>query len=113
MTVGRVLLALLFIAAFLHCWLAPQDLRDMLGAADLPLWLFYPSMVLNGIGAACLLTGLWMAPAALTLASYCMVTSYFHFVPDDIWEMSIFVKNWAVAGALLVLFASGVRARKV
>ena len=32
-----------------------------------------------------------------------MVTSVFHYLPDDPWQVTIFVKNWAIAGGLLVL----------
>ena len=48
-----------------------------------------------------------VALAAAALAAYCAVTSLFHFIPDDSWQMTIFVKNWAIAGGLLVLAAQG------
>ena len=54
-----------------------------------------------------LIAGLWTRPVAASLAAYCMVTSLFHFLPDDPWQMSIFVKNWAIAGGCLVLAAHG------
>ena len=47
---------------------------------------------------------------ALSLAAYCAVTSVFHFIPGDPWQMSIFVKNWAIAGGCLAL-AVAVRRR--
>jgi len=40
------------------------------------------------------------------LAAYCVVTSVFHFIPSDGWQMSIFIKNWAIAGGLLALSAA-------
>ncbi|HSF65174.1 MAG TPA: DoxX family protein, partial [Paracoccaceae bacterium] len=46
-------------------------------------------------------------PVALALAGYCAVTSLFHWIPGDPWQMSIFVKNWAIAGGCLILAAHG------
>ena len=54
-----------------------------------------------------LILGVALRPAAAGLAAYCAVTSLFHFIPDDSWQMTIFVKNWAIAGGLLVLAAQG------
>ena len=47
-----------------------------------------------------------MRRAALVAAGYCALTSLFHFLPQDGWQMSIFVKNWALAGGFLVLAAA-------
>jgi len=41
------------------------------------------------------------------LGAYCAVTSLFHYIPGDPWQMSIFVKNRAIAGGCLVLAAHG------
>ena len=53
----------------------------------------------------------WRVPDwALALAAYCAATSAFHFIPGDGWQMSIFVKNWAIAGGCLALFVAARRA---
>jgi putative oxidoreductase len=62
-------------------------------------------MLFNGFAAIWLIWGLWLGPLSLALAAYCMITSIFHFIPNDPWQMSIFVKNWAIAGGLFVLAA--------
>jgi putative oxidoreductase len=31
------------------------------------------------------------------------VTSVFHYLPDDPWQMTIFANNWSIAGGFLVL----------
>ena len=42
------------------------------------------------------------------LAAYCLFTSYFHWqLRADPWQVTIMVKNWAVAGGLLILAAQG------
>jgi putative oxidoreductase len=67
--------------------------------------LIWPACALNALGAVGLVLGPGIRVWALLLAGYCMVTSLFHFLPADGWQMSIFVKNWAIAGGLLVLAA--------
>jgi putative oxidoreductase len=39
------------------------------------------------------------------------MTSWFHLLPDDPWQMSIFVKNRAIAGGLLVLASQPAQSR--
>lgn len=42
------------------------------------------------------------------LAAYCLATSVFHWpLRADPWQVSIMVKNWAIAGGLLILAAQG------
>ena len=61
----------------------------------------------NAGAALALILGLWLRPVGYAAAFYCIVTSAFHFIPSDPWQMSIFVKNWAIAGGCLVLAAQG------
>ena len=49
------------------------------------------------------MAGWRVAPWALALAVYAAATSVFHLRPDDPWQMTIFVKNWAIAGGCLAL----------
>ena len=45
---------------------------------------------------------------AIVLAGYCIFTSYFHWqLRADPWQVTIVVKNWAIAGGLLILAAQG------
>jgi putative oxidoreductase len=104
--VGRILIAALFIAGAVQKWLAPTLVEGLLTGLGLPGWLVWPALGLN-LGLA---IGLLWPPtvrhAALVAAAYCAVTSVFHFLPQDGWQLSIFVKNWAIAGGLLVLAAA-------
>lgn len=104
---GRVLLAALFLAGTAQKLVSPGQAVALLAGVGLPGFLVWPAAAANLAGALCLITGVWLRPAALGLAVYCMVTSVFHFIPSDGWQMSIFVKNWAIAGGLLVLAAGG------
>ncbi len=100
---GRVLLAGLFLAGAVQKAVAPDLVRALLLERGLPGWIVWPALGLNAFGALALIAGMRLRPVALGLAFYCMATSVFHFVPADGWQMSIFVKNWAIAGGLLVL----------
>jgi putative oxidoreductase len=103
---GRILLAVLFAAGAVQKALAPGAAQSLLAGVGLPVWLVWPALALN----AALTIGLLWPPtvrlAALVAAAYCVGTSLFHFQPGDGWQMSIFVKNWAIAGGFLVLSAS-------
>ncbi len=103
---GRVLLALLFAGGAVQKALSPDQAQTLLSGLNLPTMLVWPALAFNAAAAFCLITGLWLRPMALLLAFYCMVTSLFHLIPSDPWQMSIFVKNWAIAGGLLVLFGT-------
>ncbi|WP_370401956.1 DoxX family protein [Sulfitobacter sp. JB4-11] len=105
MLAGRFCLAALFLAGALQKAFAPEVAEQMLAAHGFTPLLIWPALVLNTFGAACLILGLWLGPMAFVLALYSMATSLFHYIPDDPWQMSILVKNWAIAGGLLVLAA--------
>lgn len=105
--VGRVLIALLFVAGAVQKFDAPGMVEGLLAGIGWPAWLVWPALVFNAAAAVALIAGLWVRPVALLLAVYCAVTSVFHFIPGDGWQMSIFIKNWAIAGGCLVLMAHG------
>ena len=104
---GRVLLAALFLAGALQKAMDPAPVQSLLAGQGWPAWMVWPALGLNAVGALALLVGVYPRSAAAGLALYCAVTSLFHFIPEDPWQMSIFVKNWAIAGGLLVLAGQG------
>jgi putative oxidoreductase len=104
--VGRILLAALFAAGAVQKALAPEAAQGLMEGMGAPVWLVWPALALNAALAAGLIWPPTVRAAALIAAVYCIVTSIFHLVPADGWQMSIFVKNWAIAGGLLVLAAA-------
>lgn len=102
---GRFFLAALFLAGALQKAFAPEVVEQLLVAHGLSEVLIWPALMLSAFGAACLIMGVWLGPMSFGLALYAIATSAFHFVPDDPVQMSIFIKNWAIAGGLLVLGA--------
>jgi len=100
---GRLLLAALFLAGAVQKVADPAAAQALLSGVGLQVWLIWPAALLDGALAVGILAGPLVRASALVAAVYCMATSVFHFIPEDGWQMSIFVKNWAIAGGLLVL----------
>ena len=100
---ARWLIAALFAAGAAQKALEPSAAGALLAGFGLPEALVWPAAAFNAAGALALVTGWRVAGWALALAAYCAATSVFHLIPDDPWQMSIFVKNWAIAGGCLAL----------
>ena len=98
-------MAALFAAGVAQKATTPEADFALLARFGLPGWLTWPALAANAAGAVLIVTGHGLPWVARGLAAYCAVTSAFHFVPDDPWQISIFVKNWAIAGALLMVAA--------
>ncbi|RGP35499.1 DoxX family protein [Pseudotabrizicola alkalilacus] len=105
---GRVLLAILFAGGAVQKLADPAPVQAMLAGVGLAEGLVWPVAALNLIAALGLLTGPRVAAWALALAGYCVMTSFFHWqLRADPWQVTIMVKNWSVAGGLLILAAAG------
>ena len=106
--VGRLLLALLFLGGAAQKWTDPAPVIQMIASVGLPVWLVWPVAAFNLIAALGLIFGPGVRAWALALAGYCLLTSYFHFqLRADPWQVTIMVKNWSIAGGLLILAAQG------
>lgn len=103
---GRILIAVLFVAGAAQKVTDPGVVVGLMAGLGLPGWLLWPAAAFNAGGALALVTGWRRRETGLLLAAYCGFTSLFHLIPDDPWQMSIFIKNWAIAGGLLVYAAS-------
>ena len=105
--ISRLLIAALFLGGAVQKAFSPQDASALLAGFGLPMALVWPALIYNAAAGIGLLLGWGVRWIALSLAAYCAVTSLFHLIPDDPWQMSIFVKNWAIAGGCLALAVSG------
>jgi putative oxidoreductase len=106
--VGRVLIALLFFGGAAQKFSDPGPVVQMIGSIGLPAWLVWPVAAFDLVAGFALLFGPGVRLWALVLAAYCIFTSYFHWqLRADPWQVTIFVKNWSIAGGLLVLAAEG------
>jgi putative oxidoreductase len=104
---GRVLIAALFLGGAAQKITDPSAVEALLMGQGWPVWLIWPAFAFNLAAGLALVLGLWVRPVAAALAAYCAVTSLFHYIPADPWQMTIFVKNWAIAGGCLILAAHG------
>ncbi len=103
---GRLLIALLFLGGAVQKVIDPEPAQQMLAGVGLPIGLIWPIAAFNLAAGTFLVTGPRVALWALLLAGYCLVTSFFHWqLRADPWQVSIMIKNWAIAGGLLVVAA--------
>ncbi|MEQ9260659.1 MAG: DoxX family protein [Roseovarius sp.] len=105
---GRILLALLFLGGAAQKVSDPAPVQTMIEGIGLPGVLVWPVALFNLLAALCLVTGPRVRTWALLLAAYCLFTSFFHWqLRADPWQVTIMVKNIAIAGGLMVLAAQG------
>lgn len=106
--VGRVLIALLFLGGGIQKISDPLPVQQMITGVGLPSSIFWPVAAFDFAAGAFLIIGPHVRTWALVLAIYCILTSYFHWqLRADPWQVTIMVKNWAIAGGLLILAAHG------
>lgn len=106
--IGRILIALLFLGGAAQKLGDPLPVETMIASIGLPIWLIWPVAAFNLIAALGLIFGPKVQAWALLLAAYCLFTSYFHYqLRADPWQITIMVKNWSIAGGLLILAAQG------
>ncbi|MFD1508645.1 DoxX family protein [Lacimonas salitolerans] len=104
---ARCLIGLLFVAGAVQKIVSPGDAQALLEMQGLPAVLVWPAFAFNAAAGLLLIAGVWVRPVAVVLAVYCGVTSFFHLIPSDPWQMSIFAKNWSIAGGCLALAVAG------
>jgi putative oxidoreductase len=108
--IGRTLLALLFILAGAAKVAGPQPFLDHMAAHHIPGVLLWPVILLELAAGAAVLVG-WQLPfAAGALALFCIATAIgFHLDLANKVERTLFVKDLAIAGALMVIAAGAAR----
>lgn len=105
---GRLLIALLFLGGAVQKFTDPAPVMQMIAGIGLPEALVWPVAVFDLIAGLALIFGPLVPLWALVMAGYCLFTSYFHWqLRADPWQVTIMVKNWSVAGGLLILAAQG------
>lgn len=105
---GRILIAILFLGGAAQKATDPAPVMEMIRSIGLPGGLVWLIAAFNLIAGACLIVGPYVRCWALALALYCLATSWFHWrLGADPWQITIMVKNWAIAGGLFILAAQG------
>ena len=108
--VGRTLLALLFILAGAAKIAGPQPFLDHMAAHHIPGVLLWPVILLELAAGGAVLIGWQLPVAAGALALFCIATAIgFHLDLADKAERTLFFKDIAIAGALMVIAAGAAR----
>src|SRR5258707_9699899 len=110
--IGRALLALLFVLAGAAKIAGPQSFLDHMAAHHIP-GVLLPLVIVLELGAGrALLIGWQLSWSAGALALFCVGTACaFHLDLADKAERTLFVKDLAIAGALMVIAAGAAQMR--
>jgi putative oxidoreductase len=105
---GRVLLGLLFLIAGLGKLGDVAGFTQYMTSAGVPAVLAWPAILLEILGGLALILGLQARYAALMLAAFTVAAALLYHNPlGDQLQMTMFLKNLAIAGGLLFVFANG------
>jgi putative oxidoreductase len=107
---GRTLLAALFILAGIAKITNPQPFLDHMAAHHIP-GVLLPGVIALELGAGLAVLVGWQIPiAAGALALFCLATAFgFHFDLTDKAERTLFAKDLAIAGSLMMIAATAWR----
>ena len=108
---ARLLIGALLVGGAVQKTISPGDAGGLLTGLALPFALVWPALVYDALAGLALWLGIAVRPVAVSAAAYCALTSFFHLnvflTTGDPWQMTIFVKNWAIAGGCLALAVAG------
>ena len=113
---GRILLSIIFIVGGLGKLGAHNATVGYIGSGGLPMpeLAYWVSVVVELGGGLLVLFGFQARLSALMLAGWCVVTGViFHYHPGDQGQMINYMKNLAIAGGFLQIFAVGAGAWSV
>lgn len=107
-SLGRLMLAALFILAGIPKIIDPSGTAQMLEAANLPASLAMPTGWFEVIAGLLLALGFMTRLVSILLAGFTLLTVlFFHNQFGDPLQAAMALKNVAIAGGLLVVFAYG------
>ena len=107
-TIGRVLMAVIFIQAGINKIFGYAGAQQYMEAHGVPGVLLPLVILLEAGGGLALLLGIGTRWLALAFAGFCVLAAlFFHLKPDDQMQMISFMKNLTIAGGFLVLAGAG------
>lgn len=105
---GRVLLGILFLVAGVGKLQDVAGFTGYLTSGGLPAVLAWPSIIFEIALGLALIVGFQVRAFALAGAGFSILAGLlYHFDPADQAQFTSFLKNLAIAGGFLVLFANG------
>jgi len=106
--VARIMLAVMFLLAGFGKLGNMDGFAGYMASGGIPAALAWPVVAFEIIVPLALLVGYQTRLAALALGGFTLMAAImFHFVPADQLQMTMFLKNVAIAGGLLLLVAEG------
>ena len=106
--IGRLLLAVMFLASGLQKLLDPDPTAQMLTAANLPANFALPTGLFEAVAGVLLAVGLMTRLVSIVLAGFVALTIFFfHNQFADPLQGTLALKNLAIIGGLLMTFAYG------
>ena len=107
-TLGRVLMAVMFIQAGIEKIFGYSGAQEYMEAHGVPGILLPLVILVEAGGGLGVLLGLFTRWSAILLAGFCLLAAIlFHFDFADRMQMINFMKNITIAGAFLVLAGAG------
>ena len=104
--IGRILLALIFIVSGAAKLFDPSGTEALITGVGLPAGLAIPAGLFELIAGLAIALGFMTRLFAVLLAGFCLVTAFFfHNQFGDPMQAAMALKNVAIAGGLLCLFA--------
>ncbi|MHA6317887.1 DoxX family protein [Altererythrobacter sp. CAU 1778] len=106
--IGRIMLAVIFILAGIQKLFDPSGAAQMLANVNLPPALALPTGVFELVAGLLLAIGLMTRLTAIVLAAFTLLTIFFfHNQFGDPLQGAMALKNLAITGGLLMVFAYG------
>lgn len=104
----RLLLAALFLMAGLGKLADVPGFAGYMASGGIPAVLAWPVVLFEILGGLALVLGLLTRPVALALGAFSLVSGVlYHFAPADQLQMTMFLKNLAIAGGFVGLAVAG------
>jgi putative oxidoreductase len=104
--VGRIMLSLIFIVSGALKLSDPSTTSAALTSVGFPTSLALPSILFELIGGIMIALGIFTRITALVFAAFCLLTALlFHSETADATQAAMAMKNIAIAGGFLCLFA--------
>lgn len=104
--IGRIMLSLIFIGSGVMKLVDPASTGQYMATVGLPANLAIPAGLLEVVGGVCVALGIFTRIWSLVLAAFCLLTALlFHRETADPIQMAAAMKNIAIAGGFLCLFA--------
>ena len=106
---GRIFIASLFLVEAIRKFLDPDMSMMYMSDHSVPEFLFYPSLAFELIFSLFLIAGFKTKIVASLLALFVLIVTlifHSHHIFDESMQLTIFLKNFAIMGGLLIIIAN-------